>query len=108
MAIKSNKNNFMNISSNVIKGIELVATQYINYDVLGLHDELMKDEEFMNDISIISCECDISKYFNTKSLCFMKVVKTMIFLNKENEIKKTINNIVDKNILDKIINLDKK
>ena len=67
MSIKSNKQNFMMVSSNVIKGIEMISTNYCNYDVSGLHDILMKDEDFIQDLNIISCECDISRYLNNKS-----------------------------------------
>lgn len=109
MAIKSNKQNFMLISSNVIKAIEMVSTNYCNYDVSGLHDTLMQDPEFQIDLNIISCEMDISKYFNNKSLCFMKLAKTMMILNKENDMKKGLNNIVnDKEKLQRILELEKK
>jgi hypothetical protein len=99
----------MMVSSNLIKGLEMISTNYCNYDVSGLHDTLMKDDDFIQDLNIISCECDISKYLNNKSLGFMKVVKTMMLLNKENEMKQEMNKVVNNpNILEQIKNLDKK
>jgi len=45
ISINSNKNNFMVLSSNIIKGIELLSI-YSGYDITGLESELMKNEDF--------------------------------------------------------------
>ena len=66
----------------------------------------MKDPDFILDLQIISCEIDMSQYINPKTSALLKVVKKMYQKNKENEIKKQIDNVLNDQIkLDKIKNL---
>ena len=84
-------------------------SNYSSYDITGISDELMKDDDFLMDLKIISCELDISKYVNPKSSAFLKIIKKTYQKNKENEIKKQMTGLLDnKDKLDKIINLNKK
>jgi len=88
-----------------IKGIEAVSN-YSGYDVSGLENELMNDENFIMDLQIISCELDLSKYLNPKSSCFLKIIKKMYVLNAKNKMNKTINDInTNKDLLNKIKDL---
>ena len=106
--IKQNKANFIVLSSNLIKGIETISN-YSGYNVEGLENYLMNNEEFNIDLQIISCELDISKYINPKSSCFLKIVRAMYMMNNENKMKNQINNVInDKDKLQELINLDKK
>ena len=100
--LKTNKNSFMNLSQIALKGIETISN-YSGYDVSGLEQELMNDESFIMDIQIISCELDISKYINPKTSAFIKVIRKMHMINKQNQMKQTINNLNNNpNILNKI------
>jgi hypothetical protein len=92
--IKQNKSNFIVLSSNIIKGIEMVSN-YSGYDVEGLEKYLMNNDDFNTDLQILSCELDISKYVNIKSSCFLKLIKGMTLINQENKIKKQLNNVIN-------------
>ncbi len=90
-----------------LKGIETIST-YSGYDVSGLTEDLMKDEDFLIDLEIISAETNLSNYINPKQSAFLKVVKRMYMKNKENKIKKDYENVLnDKDKLEKIKNLSK-
>ena len=85
-----------------IKSIETMAV-YSGYDITGLEEQLMSDEEFIMDLNILSCELDLSKYINPKSSAFLKIIKKAYMLNNQNKMKKTINNINEnKDLLEKI------
>ena len=106
--IKQNKSNFMTLSSNIIKGIEMISN-YSGYEVSGLEQQLLHDEDFKIDLQILSCELDISKFINVKSSCLMKIVKTMYSINNEHKMKNQINIVLnDEQKLQELINLDKK
>ncbi len=101
-----NKDVFYNCVETGLRGFETI-TKYSGYNIDGLTDELLKDNEFIMDLQMISCEIDMSKYLNPKSSALIKVFKTAYKLNKENEIKSNFNNILnDKDKLDKIKNLN--
>ena len=103
--LSRNKEIFITTVSTGLKAIETVSN-YSGYDVHGLEDELMKDPDFILDLQIISCEIDMSQYINPKTSALLKVVKKMYQKNKENEIKKQIDNVLNDQIkLDKIKNL---
>jgi hypothetical protein len=90
-----------------LKSIEMVSN-YSGYDVTGVTDDLMNDPEFLMDLKIIQCEIDMSKYINPKTSAFMKVVKSIYIKNKENQIAKQMDNVLnDPDKLDKIKNLNK-
>ena len=100
--LKTNKNSFMNLSQIALKGIETISN-YSGYDVSGLEQELMNDESFIMDLQIIAAETDLSKYLNPKTSAFIKVIRKMHMINKQNQMKQTINNLNNNpNILNKI------
>ena len=100
-----NKQMFNDTVQFALKGIETISN-YSGYDVSGVADDLMNDPEFILDLKVIQCEIDMSKYISVKSSAFMKVVKKMYMKNKENEMKKEFENVLnDKDKLEKIKNL---
>ena len=105
MNLNRNKDMFINGVSIGLKGLETISN-YSGYDVTGLEYELMNDPNFLLDLQIIQAEVDISKYINPKVSALLKVVKKMYQKNKENEIKKQMDNVInDKEKLEKIKNL---
>lgn len=107
ISLKSNSSNFQAVSSVCIKGIELISTNYLNYDISGLEQSLKDDKEFQLDLRIISSEVDLSRYLNPKSQLFIKLIRKCYMINQENKIKKTINSVInDQDKLDLIKNLD--
>ena len=96
----------MNTVNVELKGIETIST-YSGYDITGLTEEIMKDEDFLLDLKIISCELDISRYNNVKSPCFIKLVKKVYQKNQENKIKNEMNKVInDTDKIEKIKNLN--
>ena len=107
ISLKSNNSNFQAISSVAIKGIEIIGTNYLKYDISGLEESLRNDPDFQLDLKIIACELDLSKYLNPKSQLFIKLVRKIYMLKKENEVKKQINDVFnDPRKLDLIKKLD--
>ena len=76
MNLSRNKEIFKNGISIGLKGIETISN-FCNFNVKGLTEELMQDNQFQSDLQIISCETDLTKYINPRSSAFLKVVKTM-------------------------------
>ena len=100
-----NKDVFMNVIENSLRGLEKVSF-YSGYNIDGITDDLMADNDFMMDLQIISCEVDISKYVNCKTSALLKLFRKCYQKNTENEIKNKINNVInDKDKLQQIINL---
>ena len=105
ISLSSNKQNFITLSSTILKGIEKIAC-YSGYDVENLEQELMKNPEFIYDLNILQCEIDVSKYINSKSSVFLKIVRKMYTLQQENKIKSQVNEIINnEDILEKVKNL---
>jgi hypothetical protein len=103
--LNRNSNIFMNTVNVGLKGIETIST-YSGYDITGLTEEIMKDEDFLLDLKIISCELDISKYINPKSSAFIKLVKKIYSKNQENKIKNEMNKVINNpDKIEKILNL---
>ena len=105
MNLSKNRQIFKTVIETGLRAFEKTAI-YSGYDIDGLTNELLQNEDFKLDLDIISCECDISRYINPKTSAFLTVMKTMYQKKNENEIKKQVNNLLnDNDKLDKIKNL---
>ena len=105
--LSRNKTIFMNTIETGLRGFEKVSI-YSGYQIDGLTDDLLKDPDFILDLSIIQCELDVSKYVNPKASAALKVLTCAYKKNKENEIKEKINNTLNNpSKIDKIKNLNK-
>lgn len=106
-SLSQNREMFNNIVHTSLIGLEKISG-YLNYNVDGLTNDLIKDPSFQYDMKILSCEIDMSRYINTKSSMFIKVVKKMYEKQKENQMKEEINKIIDnEEVLQKIKNIKK-
>ena len=104
--LQSNKQNFMVLSSTLLKGIETIGC-YSGYDINNLEQELMNDPSFVQDLQILQCEIDLSKYINPRTSVLLKVVKKCYTLQNENKMKKQINNVLnDKDKIEQLKNLN--
>ena len=72
-----------------MRGFETLSN-YSGYDITGVTNDLMKDDDFLMDLKIISCEIDVSKYISPKSSAFLKIVKKVYMKNQENKMKKNL------------------
>ena len=105
--LSRNQNTFMNGAEYVVRAGEQISC-YSGYDVKGLTDDLMNDNEFKTDLLIISCEINTSAYINTKTSALLKIMKKAYMKNKINTVESKIN-IFSNNatLLEKMKNLDK-
>ncbi len=84
-----------------------MISNYSGYEVSDMEQELMNDPDFLFNLKVISCEIDISKYINPKSVVFMKIFKKMYQKNKEHQIKKQFDNVLNNpDKIEKIKNLN--
>jgi hypothetical protein len=72
--LRSNETKFYEGAEFVFKTIEKLAST-IGYNFEGAYSELLQDPEFMLDLKLLSCECDISKYISPRSSIFIKLLK---------------------------------
>jgi hypothetical protein len=64
--LKKNGDLFLSTVKNTIIGYEKVMV-YSGVDINGVADELLKDENFLYDLKMISAEIDLSRYINPKT-----------------------------------------
>ena len=63
---------------------------YSGVDINGVADELLKDENFLYDLKMISAEIDLSRYINPKTWAFIKVIQKWYSKYEENKILKNV------------------
>ena len=98
---------FMTVATNGLIGAEQIC-KLSGYDVTGLTDELLNDQDFIMDLQIISCEVDLSKYISPKTSALMKVIHKSYEINQKNVIKNNIDTFSnDKDKIEKLMNLKK-
>lgn len=103
--MKKNSDLFLNTAKTAIIGYEKVMC-YSGIDINGVSEELLKDENFLYDLKMISAEIDLSKYINPKSSAFIKLLQKSYSKYEENKIIKNVEKkLDDKNLLDKLKNI---
>ena len=99
LTLKRNHNTFETGSKTILNAIELFCTRFLKIDVSGSTEQLFNDENFKQDLLMVSCEMNISNYLTPRRSLFLRTLQNYYMNYRQNKEKKNIQNI-EKNMKD--------
>ena len=99
LTLKRNHNTFETGSKTILNAIELFCTRFLKIDLSGATEQLFNDENFKQDLIMVSCELNISNYLTPKRSLFLRTLQNYYITYNKNKIKNNMENI-EKNMKD--------